>query len=106
MSLSDIWELDRFQYLWPSKDTHPALFKNFTIEQLAEEMKVTPVKHAVFVQVQNNKPEEIGKCIYYMAITHIMGVFTTYNPSRAVAVLRCFRFHPVAVLKRRILSTF
>ena len=63
MSLSDIWELDRFQYLWPSED-NPALFKNFTVGELDEGMKRTPVKHAVFVQVLNNKPEEIGKCIY------------------------------------------
>jgi hypothetical protein len=31
--------------------------------------------------------------------------YTTYNTSRAVAVRRCFQFHPVMVLKRRILST-
>lgn len=53
-----IWELDRCQYLWPSED-NPALFKNFTAVQLEAGMKDTPVKHAVFVQVQNNNPGEI-----------------------------------------------
>ena len=33
-------------------------------------------------------------------------IITTYNTSRAVAVQRCFRFHPVTVLKQIILSTF
>ena len=36
----------------------PTLYKNFTAEQLEEQMKATPVRHAVFVQVLINKPEE------------------------------------------------
>ena len=44
--------------------------------------------------------------VWIFCFIQLRSLCTTYNPSRAVAVLRCFQFHPVAVLKRRILSTF
>ena len=56
----DIWELDRFEYLWPTPDI-PVLYRNFTADELKVQMKDTPVKHGVFIQVLNDKPEEASK---------------------------------------------
>ncbi|CAG2212622.1 L-fucono-1,5-lactonase-like [Mytilus edulis] len=63
-----IWELDRFDYSWPTKDDK-TLFKNFQIEELEEAVKATPVKYAVFVQCLNNKPEE-AKWVMELAKNH------------------------------------
>ncbi|XP_070175793.1 L-fucono-1,5-lactonase-like isoform X3 [Littorina saxatilis] len=52
-----IWDLQKFSYQWPTPDV-PALFRNFTPEDLKEAAKDIPIKHAVFVQVLNNSPEE------------------------------------------------
>ncbi len=48
--LSDIWELARFPYKFPSPDLEE-LYKDFTLSDLESAMRDTPVRHAVFVQV-------------------------------------------------------
>ena len=55
---TDIWELARFKYAFPTKETEEGIFRDFTVSELEESVKATPVQHAVFVQCQNNNPDE------------------------------------------------
>ena len=62
--IADIWDLKRFSYPWPTaQDT--VLFRDFSVEELQTAMRGTPVRHAVFVQVLNNSPEEAGACHFF-----------------------------------------
>ncbi len=63
---SDVWELERFDYLWPTKN-EGVLFKNHTLAEYGNEVKDTPVKYSVFVQVLNKSPEEASKCCSIIA---------------------------------------
>jgi len=47
--VTDIWELDRFDYSWLT-DEHPSLRRNYTANDIEEEIKETPVKYGVFVE--------------------------------------------------------
>ena len=58
--VTDIWELGRFDYSWLT-DEHPGLGRNYTANDIEEEMKETPIKYGVFVQVMCKKPEETSK---------------------------------------------
>ena len=60
VNLPDIWDLQRYVYQWPESDM--VIHRNFGPEELWRDMKVTPVRHAVFVQVLNNEHlEETSK---------------------------------------------
>ncbi|XP_070531646.1 L-fucono-1,5-lactonase-like isoform X2 [Ptychodera flava] len=54
---ADFWDLQAMDYVWPTKE-HPALFHNFYPEDLEEEMKESPFKNVIFVQVVNNTVDE------------------------------------------------
>ncbi len=58
---ADVWDLERFNYLWPTEN-EGVLFKNHTLDEYGNEVKETPVKYSVFVQVLNKSPEEASKC--------------------------------------------
>jgi hypothetical protein len=47
--VTDIWELDRFDYSWLT-DAHPALRRNYTANDIEDEMKVTCVFTCHFVK--------------------------------------------------------
>jgi predicted TIM-barrel fold metal-dependent hydrolase len=47
--------LDRFDYSWLT-DAHPALRRNYTANDIEDEMKETPIKYGVFVKVMCKKP--------------------------------------------------
>lgn len=57
-----IWDLDEFNYSWPSADT-PELYKNFTVKQYHESLQGTPVKYGIFVQCLNKHPGEAKSVI-------------------------------------------
>ncbi|XP_013393929.1 uncharacterized protein LOC106161506 isoform X1 [Lingula anatina] len=63
-----LWNLKKFQYAWPDADV-PILFRDINIEEYAEETRDTTFRHAVFVQVLNNCPEET-KWLLKLAKTH------------------------------------
>ena len=58
--LSDIWDLEKFQYDWPDAET-PKLFRDISIEEYELEIRETPVKHAVFIQILNGNPDEASE---------------------------------------------
>ena len=57
ISFADIWDLQNFQYPWPTA-AEAAIFKNFSPKELQENLTKTPVRHAVFVQCLNGSPDE------------------------------------------------
>ena len=75
--IADIWDLKRFSYPWPTaQDT--VLFRDFSVEDLQTAMRGTPVRHAVFVQVLNNSPEEAGvyHCLFLFFVFCFMSVYS------------------------------
>ncbi|XP_048777701.1 uncharacterized protein y4mH-like [Ostrea edulis] len=52
-----IWNLKKFQYPWPTS-AEAAIFRDFSACELEDNLKKTPVRHAVFVQCLNGTPEE------------------------------------------------
>lgn len=65
-----IWELNRFQYDYPTADI-PEMFKDFTIVDLENAAKDTPVRHGVYVQVPNGgRPAEELEWITQLAKDH------------------------------------
>ncbi|XP_041368012.1 uncharacterized protein y4mH-like isoform X2 [Gigantopelta aegis] len=52
-----MWDLQKFDYLWPNTDTRH-LFRNFGPRDVLNSMKTTPVQHGIFIQVLNNNVDE------------------------------------------------
>ena len=60
--ISDIWDPHKYVYLWPESDM--VIHRSYYPDELWRDMQVTPVRHAVFVQVFNNEAlEETSKYI-------------------------------------------
>ncbi|KAK7495783.1 hypothetical protein BaRGS_00013003, partial [Batillaria attramentaria] len=76
-----IWDLQRFQYKWPT-EKEQALYRNFGPADLVTAKRATDVQHAVFVQVNNNCPEEaLWVCELAKEHTFIKGVVAGLNPT-------------------------
>ncbi|KAK7066862.1 hypothetical protein SK128_024506 [Halocaridina rubra] len=54
--LKNIWELDKFEYPWPTPDL--TIYKTHVIKDLVAATSSTPVKQHIFVQCLNDSPEE------------------------------------------------
>ena len=52
-----VWDLQKFDYPWPNKDT-PPLFRTIAFDELKEALATANVKNAVFVQCLNNNIQE------------------------------------------------
>ena len=89
--IADIWDLKRFSYPWPTaEDT--VLFRDFSVEDLQTAMRGTPVRHAVFVQVLNNSPEEAGACHCFVVCVFCflcLCVRFALNPEPSVCLSVC-----------------
>lgn len=55
--IADVWDLTKFQYPWPTA-TEAAIYRNFSPDDLQQNLANTPTRHAVFVQCLNGTPEE------------------------------------------------
>ncbi|KAJ8314832.1 hypothetical protein KUTeg_006982 [Tegillarca granosa] len=65
---SDIWDLRKFHYECLHKE-YEVIIRNILAEELVENMRATPIKHAVFVQCINDSPEE-AKWVMEVAEKH------------------------------------
>ena len=58
--------MNNLQYDWPTENESP-IFRNFSADEYAQNIKQTPVKYGVFVQCINDSPTEAR-----MFISHYM----------------------------------
>lgn len=63
-----VWDLTKFQYPWPTA-TEAAIYRNFSPDDLQQNLANTPIRHAVFVQCLNGTPEE-AKWVISQAESH------------------------------------
>lgn len=65
---TDIWDLKKFQYPWPTAEEE-AIYRNFSPDDLQQNLANTPIRHAVFVQCLNGTPEEASNAFTIHEIT-------------------------------------
>lgn len=63
-----IWDVKKFVYQWPESDM--VIHRSYNPGDLWKDMKVTPIKHAVFVQVFNNEALEETKWVLEETAKH------------------------------------
>ncbi|XP_066968587.1 L-fucono-1,5-lactonase-like isoform X2 [Macrobrachium rosenbergii] len=75
-----IWELERFQYPWPTPDM--VIHRNHQVKDLLAAASETPVKQFVFVQCLNDSPDE-AKWVMSLAKENpcIKGIVAGLDPS-------------------------
>lgn len=64
---TDVWELKRFQYPWPTSDMK--IYKDYFPCGYEGAIEDTPVKHGIFVQCLNGSIEE-AEWVIDMATRH------------------------------------
>ena len=46
-----MWDLTKFAYQFPKKE-HDLIFRNITLDEYVQNISGSPIKHAIFVQVE------------------------------------------------------
>lgn len=75
---SDVWELEKFKYDWPTPDMK--IYQNFYPCGIEAASAETSVKHGIFVQSLNGNKEEAGRfsSIYYVVIIDFGNIIRGY----------------------------
>ncbi|XP_060083912.1 L-fucono-1,5-lactonase-like [Ylistrum balloti] len=91
-----IWDLQKFDYPWPTSQEGP-IYRNVSPKEYVNSLNGTPVRHGVFVQCLNGNPEEskwvMDQAKSYPEVKGVVGGIDLTDPNLRETLTDLRKYH-------------